>query len=339
MAENNLAIRPSTCSAPELNKLVTAYCFGRAAERERAAFEAHLLECNCCWREVQRLKSAIQVLHSERDLLRSISASDLATAFGISAKLPSPLAGHHWHVVASGAIYALLYAVAFLGEIAYEFDRYGSAALKLAPLICCWIFGTSVVGLAVDWKWTLQGSRKGLVLSAAIFLLAAMTLFAAACWFLPASPITQLRLPAYTAQAAYLKDIGYFLTLAALFWLTPFHFVVAMQKELQAGRHRLALGLLAGDKLSVAPRGAIFLKPWVLSLLLAVIVIIALLLHFNLFSNLRPTPYMNLFAHLIQTRLILCSALGIECLAWYYRALNELKRECLAVEKILFAGV
>jgi len=334
MADNHLVIRHPTCSAPKINQAITAYCFGRATESERKAVEAHLLECDVCWQEVQRLEVAIQALRAERGLLRSISASEIATAFGISAKLASPWAGHLWHALASCALYALLYTVAFVAEIAYQFDRYGSAALKIAPLVFGWIFGTSMAGLAIDCKLTRQGSERGLLFSVLVFLLAAVALFVGLCLFLPASPITQATVQAQTAQVAYLKTTCYWLTLAVVFWLTPFHFVVAMQRELQAGRHHLVLRLLTGDKLSVTPRGTIFLRPWVLSLLLVVVVIVALYLHFNLFDHLKPSPYMNLFENLIQTRLILYFTLGVECLAWYYRALNELKRECLAAEMI-----
>ncbi len=45
---------------------------------------------------------------------------------------------------------------------------------------------------------------------------------------------------------------------------------------------------------------------------------------------------MNLFTNLLQTRLALYFALGLECVVWYARALNEMKRECLAAERIRF---
>jgi len=41
---------------------------------------------------------------------------------------------------------------------------------------------------------------------------------------------------------------------------------------------------------------------------------------------------MNVFINLLQARWVLYFGLGLECLAWYSRALNELKRECVAVE-------
>ncbi len=338
MSDDAALARALTCSAPEISQHLTAYCFGHATEPEQRAVEAHLLECECCWQEAQRLSAAVQVLRSDRSVMQSLSPADIAATFGLSAKLPLLFAGHGWHVFLSSAIYAMLYAVALLAEVAYQFDRYGSTALKIAPLVFGWVFGAALVGLWADWKWTRQGRQAGLALSVSISLLAALALFAGVCLFLPASPITEANFQTYTAQAAYLKTMSYFLILAVFFWLAPFHLVIAMQRELQAGRHQLVLGLLTGDKPSVTPRGAIFLRFWGLSLLLVAMVAIGLYLHFHLFDNLKPGAYLNFFAQLIQTRLILYFALGIECLAWYYRALNELKRECWAIEKGIFAG-
>jgi hypothetical protein len=41
---------------------------------------------------------------------------------------------------------------------------------------------------------------------------------------------------------------------------------------------------------------------------------------------------MNLFAKLVQARLIFYFLLATVCLVWYCRMLNELKRECLMAE-------
>jgi hypothetical protein len=209
-----------------------------------------------------------------------------------------------------------------------------------AALVFVWVFAASLAGLAADWRLTLRGSNKGLAASMAIFLLAALAAYAGARWLLPPVPITLTRssLQAYTAQAAYLKDIIYFIILKIIFLLPPFHFVLAMQRELQAGRHRPALGLLGGDKLGVAPRGVFFPRFWALMVFFVVIVSISVFLHTNLMDHLKPSPFMNLFSNLILTRLALYYALAAECLFWYHRALNELRRECLVAERIQFDG-
>ncbi len=300
--------------------------------------EAHLLECESCWREVRRLDSAVHVLDTDRSLMQLLTPADVAAAFGISGKLGLPFGGHRWHALTASGLYAALFAVALLGEVAYQFDRYGQRAIAAAAVVFVWMSLASLAGLAADWRLTLRGSNKGLAASMAILLLAALMLFAGACLVLPPEPITESVRQAYTAQAAYLKDIIYFLILETIFLLPPFHFVLTMQRELQAGRHRLALGLFSGDRMSVTPRGAFFPRFWVLLLFFVVIVSISIFLHTNLMDHLKPAPFMNLFSNLILTRLMLYYALAAECLFWYYRALNELKRECLAAERIRFDG-
>jgi hypothetical protein len=289
---------------------------------------------------VRRLASAVRVLDSDQSLLQSLTPADVAAAFGISGKLDLPFGGHRWHALLASGLYAALFAVALLGEVAYQFDHYGRRAIAAAVAMFAAMFLASLIGMAADWRLTLNGSNKGLAASMAIFLLAALALYVGACLVLPPEPITQTQssLQAYTAQAAYLKDIIYFFILKVAFVLPPFHFVLTMQRELQAGRHRLALELLNGGRMSVAPRGTFFPRFWVLLLFFAVIVSISIFLHTNLMDHLKPAPFMNLFSNLILTRLMLYYALAAECLFWYYRALNELKRECLAAETIRFDG-
>ncbi len=318
------------CPAPGINRLITAYCFGRASEDERKLVAAHLLECRVCWQEVRNLEPAVSVLNSDSNVMQTVSQADFASAVGISAKLDLPLGGHLWHAVTSGALFGLLYMVALLVEVAYEFDRYKRGALVIAPLLFGLVLAVSTGAMWVDWRWTSGGRRAGLWVALLIELIGIALLFGGVCLFLPATPITKLTFQAYTAQAAYLKTIGYFVFLQSLFALLPFHFVIAMQRELQEGRYRNALGFLSGDRASVAPRGVLPVRIWVLASLLAILIAVSLFLHHNLMSHLLNEPGMNLFANLILLRLLLYYAAGIESLIWLYRSLNELKRECLA---------
>src|SRR5262249_26540875 len=134
-----------------------------------------------------------------------------------------------------------------------------------------------------------------------------------------------------SAQAVFLKDVFYFVSLVCLFLITPFHFVVAMQRELAEGRCKEALALLTGSKLGVAPKGAIYLRPWVLGITLAVIVVYGLIVRGYVVDNLILSPHTRLFTMLFHIRMLFAFGLAAYCLAWYGRALNDLKRECLAV--------
>lgn len=332
MADQNLERRPEGCSAPVLRELVTSYCFGDASETERRMFEAHLLDCDFCWAEVQRLSAAVDTLRADKELIQTISPSDVSAVLGLSSKLSRAFAGHAQHVVVACGLYASLYALGLLTEVSYAFDRLGGPALKIAPLVFLWMMGTSVLGLWLNWNSVAFRRRGGLGLAIGIFVGAALLLYLALCHFLPDSPITQASIQTYTAQAAYMKGIRYTLPLAAVFLLVPFHFVLTMQRELRDERHRLGLALLSGEKWAVSPPGAFYIRVRTLWVILLALLLVSIPMTSHLFDNLKPSPYLNLFTHLMQLRWVLYFGLGLECLAWYSRALNEIKRECVVVE-------
>lgn len=247
----------------------------------------------------------------------------------IASQLSRPFAGHLWHVITSCTLYALLYTIALFVEIAYQYDRFGESALKLSPPVFLWILGTSIVGLGMAWKRAQHEKSKGFILSLFIFAGAGLLLYVVLGLFLPKFPITEANFQTYTAHGAYLKSVCYFLFLAVVFLIIPFHFVLALQKELQAGRSDVVLNLLAGERRSVAPRGAIYLKVWWLGLFLFVVAVISPALTAHLFDNLKPHLHMNFFMQLVLWRILIYLVLGLECLLWYYWSLNRIRRACL----------
>lgn len=265
---------------------------------------------------------AIQPEKSDQDSKLFSDQSKNTKAFG----------GHLLYVLACCAIYAGLFAVGLVAEIAYEFDRYGETSLVVALAIYLWVFVSSLIGFAVIYKFTRKGRSLGLLSSFLIFLASATLLFAGACLFLPSVHITQARFQTYTAQAAYLKTIIYFLLLMPFFMLAPFHFVVAVQKEMESNDRMRVLKMLTGGSLIVYPRGNFYIKPWMLLIMLSIMIATAFFLHSNLFNNLIPSTYMNLFSILIYVRLILYFSLGLTCLTWYYQALNDIKYKCIGEE-------
>ena len=324
----------SACSSPELNEFVTEYCFGEASETERRLFEAHLLDCDFCWQEVHRLSAAVQVLRDDKQLLQTFSPADVGGLLGLSSKLGFVFGGHNIQAWIACSLYAACYAVGLLTEVSYAFDRLGHKALIIAPFVFIWILGTSLLGLWTDWHLVLKGKKRGLAYSAAIYVIAAVFLYIAVCQFLPNTPITQMiHIQAYTAQAAYLKGIRYALAFAGIFLLAPFHFVLVMQRELKAGRSRLSLALLSRQQWAVAPQGSFFLGVRTLWILLLVTLLISIPMGSHMFDDLKTGPLMNMFIQLMQLHSLLFFGMGLECLAWYTRALNELKRECLIVER------
>lgn len=229
----------------------------------------------------------------------------------------------------SCALYALLYTIALFVEIAYQYSRFSSTIWKLAPFVFLWISSTSVFGLVVAWKRVQRKKSKGLSLSLTIFVCASLLLYMALGFYLPDIPITEANFQTYTAHGAYLKSVCYFLFLSIVFLIVPFHFVLSAQEELEAGQHQSLLDLLRGGRSSAAPRDAIYLRAWWLGILLIIVTLMSPLLAAHLFDNLKPNAYLNLFMQLVQWRILLYLALGMECLLWYYYSLNRIRRACL----------
>jgi DNA-binding winged helix-turn-helix (wHTH) protein len=243
--------------------------------------------------------------------------------------LQSRFCGHEWYALGASVLYAAYFGVALLVEIAYEFDRYDSVKWT-APLISCFIFISSLLGLSVGARRASSGKRAGLLLCALIFVFAAGLTLIIACTFLPEEPITQANFQTFTAQAAYIKDLCYIAPLGLIFLVTPLHFVVAIERELSSNEPLLAANLLTGTVPNAPPIGTLFLRIWFLLLLLIGMIAYSLIARSHLFDNLKPSPYMNLFQSLIHVRMILYFGLAILCVTWYYRVLNELRRDSVA---------
>jgi len=261
---------------------------------------------------------------------RYIIADPLGYKFVADVKiLGSQAAGGNRHlarILLVSGLYAALYCSAVFLEIAYRFDLCKASAVLVALLVLVWMLSTSALALMLDRKLTFHGRDSGLMMSIVIFFVAAAIAFVGVRFFLPNVSITQATFPAYTAQAAYLKDTVYFLLLALLFLIVPFHFVIAMDYEIERGRAQTVLDILDGETRAILPKRTIFLRFWVLALVLVIFGLVSIAMTAHLVDNLQPGPYRNLFTLLVYLRGILYFGLGIECLAWYYNALMDLKR-------------
>jgi DNA-binding winged helix-turn-helix (wHTH) protein len=235
------------------------------------------------------------------------------------------------HLFVACAIYAALYSEAVFLEVAYDFDRYRHVTVGISLLVFGWIMIISLFALTADRKLTLQDRKGGLLTSILIFLVSAIGAFVIVIYLLPNSQVTQATFQTYPAQAAYLKDIVYFLALALLFLILPFHFVTRMEAEVRKGLHGAVLETLTTSKLAVLPRGTIYPQFWALSLLLLFFAGMAIAMTTHLVDGLLSARYRNLFIQLVYLRGILYFGLGIECLVWYRNALNEIKSLCLPV--------
>jgi hypothetical protein len=324
------AASPDCCN-PEHGARMTRYCFGEGGEQERSDFEEHLLQCDGCWREVQCLEASVRIFRTHRDLQCALWTPGVIGVLGISGRLGRLLGGHFWSLFVASILYALLFALSLVFEVACDFDHFGRSAWYVAVLaIFPGVVLSSLAGLALDWTWTVRAQTRGLWVSVLVACLSVGLVVIGAAQFLPDHPITLMRVQAYPAQAAYLKDTLYYLPLWVLFALIPFHAVLTFQRQLKNGHHRTVLSLLSGARDAFSPRGCPYLKVWHLAVLLVTATLASFYLTSNLFDNLRPTPHMNLFISLVQTRTLCYFALGVGLLFWYAHTLNEIKRECVA---------
>lgn len=249
--------------------------------------------------------------------------------------LPFPFGafrGFAAHLTLGSSLYAMLFAIALVLEVAYRFDQFGKLAQKLAPLVFIWVFVTSVIGLGADRILTLRGRKFGLSISISIFLSAAVVLFLAVRSFLPSWPITQATFETYPAQAAFLKDVGSFFILAFLFFLLPSHFAFMLRHSLSLSRSADATKVSGHEVLKAAARRALYPRFSVLCSLLVVFAVIAVAGTAHLLDNLKPAPYHNLFVQLLYLREILYFSFGLCCLLWYYRVINDIKANASLVQ-------
>lgn len=274
-------------------------------------------------------RPSLQEPEAEADINQGDSSSRraLAPLGHFHRRYESPFAGHKLYVIATSAMYAAYFGVALLVEIAYQFDRYGETGKWIALLFAGLIFFSSLWALSVGLKRTSSGRGRGLLFSVSVFVIAAVAVVTCAYGFLPAQPVTQAEFQTYTAQAAYFKDFCYIVPVGLIFLVVPLHFVVGVERELRGREGPLAINLLTGEKPSAAPSGTVYLRTWFLLALLIGMAAYSLIARRHLFDNLTPGPYMSLFQSLIHVRMILYFGLAILCVAWYHRALNELKRE------------
>jgi DNA-binding winged helix-turn-helix (wHTH) protein len=260
---------------------------------------------------------------SEPDIDRPI-ASQIETLSN-KVSLPGPRR-HPFFLLSACTLYAALYGVAVILEIAYDFDRFGSSSYQPALLAFCWMLVAAVASLSMDRRLTLRGRPGGLVTSCGILMIAALVLFGFLTQFLPDSPITKAGFQTYPARAAYLKDAASFLLLALLFLILPYHFIAAMEGEIERGHQSMVLRVLRGHKAGIFPGGTVYPRLWVLVLVLAGLATAELIAAAHLLDNLTPGAHSNLFVELFYLRAILYFGLGLFCLVWYYGALSGLKR-------------
>lgn len=235
------------------------------------------------------------------------------------------------HMLGCSLLYAVLFVVALFVEVAYGYEQFGRLAWRLAPWIFVWISSTSMFGLWADLKATRRGHSYGLLISVPVFLLAGLGLATGVGFWMPPEAITKASIQTYSAQAAYMKSAFYFVPLAILYVVLPFHLVAALDSEVRSGRSGQVTRLLSGGRPKPAPRGTVNLRVWWLGVLLVFVAAVSVYGTAHLFDRLSPDSNASLFMRLYQVRLLLFFLLGTAGLVWFQLSVDRLRRESRAV--------
>ncbi len=260
-----------------------------------------------------------------------VAPTEVATSFGMSARLGESFGGHWWMAVVSSALYALLYVDAYWGEIGMQLERYASYALRATPIAFLLIFTTTFFALRLCHRRVLRGDQYSLALSLCLLIGAGLTAYGLTWILLPYLPINGTGKP----QEAYFRWAAGFLSAGCCCLLIPYHFVLTMQRELSEGKHAMALRFLSGQKDAVLPRRAIYLN---LRLVFVFLVIVGLSAWWALHNwfDMLPAGRDRTIIVIIELALWFhYHALAAGWLFWYHRMINELKRECLIAATFL----
>ncbi len=191
-------------------------------------------------------------------------------------------------------MYASLFAVSVLLEAAHEW--HGRETQEAAGAAAAFVLPMSLAALRIDTRGVAGQHAESLIY--ALFLL---VIAAALQWILvrPALPdytIVETRFQSQTAQAAHLKNTGYFLVLAFLFWIPPHHCS-------EAGNHHLRPGYCP--------------PPLALWIVLVCLIAGTVPMGSHLLDNLQPTSNHNLYITLFWIRALLFFSLSAMILLWY----------------------
>jgi len=243
----------------------------------------------------------------------------LATSLAISCWIAFQVENHGGISLIIGLLYTELYVVSLLLESAFLPDR---VDLWAAGSI---LFGfgliTSVVATGID--AAMVAARNPLALPASVGIVSAA---AAIQWIvlkpvLPEFQLAQAKFRLLSSQAAHLKNTGYFLFLAIVFWITPFHAILILERESRAGQVPFVQGVLSRQ--IMIGRGMVALNGATLLIVLAVVIVISIKMGSHLLDDMKPHPRLSYFTVLFYLRAFLYFLLASICVGWYVYSLGQ----------------
>jgi transcriptional regulator with XRE-family HTH domain len=248
------------------------------------------------------------------------SAGLVVGSFVLVGAMAALVAGQSLFVLVTCCLYAALYLTSVYLEGAFEPALVQPAATE--ALCFGFVATTSAAALAMDRILVNSGNPLALLLSLIVFLVAAVLQFFIVRSSLSEDAVVPANFQTRTAQAAHLKNTGYFLLIVVVFWLPSFHCASTLAREIRAGHVGWVRQVITQDL--ILGRGILALSVRWLLLLLFTTFLISLYMGYRLLDNLRPHPRLNAYSILFYLRALLYFALCLICVGWYAYSLSEL---------------
>lgn len=332
-------VPPERCIDPTLNEALPSFCFGELSADQRNAIALHVVECDTCWQELERLESVVRAVRFDPRLASLPVTAETVAVVKLSGKMEQTFAGRFGFAMLASGLHAALYTASIWTELGYAADRFGRLALTLSPLVFTTILLGTLGALWVSARAVTHRRYHGLVASLGVLLAVVAVLLAGLSLVLPDEPTIKATFATRSAFNGYLKNaMMYFFPVAVMYVLLPFQAVVGLQRELHEGRVSNTLALLSGDRGSFHPQGVWYIRPLVLGLLILPAAWIGYQGTHHLLDALVPGPYANLFTAALHIRVGLWFALALLGFGWYLRATNDLKQQALLMKRLADQG-
>jgi hypothetical protein len=104
-------------AGPHLGRSLTSYCFGSLSDQERDEVEQHLMSCEVCWEEFQRLDAAVRTLRFDVALRPLLPVNEVASLLGLSSRLDRPFGGHGAFAFSVAALYGMEWLLGLWSEL------------------------------------------------------------------------------------------------------------------------------------------------------------------------------------------------------------------------------
>jgi DNA-binding winged helix-turn-helix (wHTH) protein len=245
-----------------------------------------------------------------KEILVTVSENENQKNFIPASKTPTVRGNYYFgFALAYSLLYGLLYWIALLLEVAYQFDRFGNRALWSGAPLVLWIAGTSLAGLLLTRELIARKKASAFFAGFAFFAGGAGAACLMLSYFLPNESVTQAAFQTQPAFAAYLKNaLIYFLPLGVFFILIPFQNAWQRKYFPDAETERsFFVNLLPAHLFGV----------WLLALGYSIFST------FYLLDNLLLGEFHALFVVLTFLRFFVYFGLSLACLLWYRSILQS----------------